>query len=369
MKILYVTTISLTMNSFFKPHIEMLVKEGHQVDIACNYKDLELDNLYDDLGCKVYQVDFSRTPLSTDNIKAYVQFKKLIKQSNYDIVHCHTPNASVITRLACRKYRKKIGLKVFYTAHGFHFYKGAPILNWLVFYPIEKLCSCFTDKLVTINKEDYTLAKNKFKAREIQYIPGVGINLSKFKNVQVDRAAKRREIGVPEDAFLLISVGELSVRKNHKMVLDSLAYINNERFHYIIVGKGALLQELQDYVCERGIASRVHFLGYRQDIVELYKVSDVCCFPSIHEGLPVALMEAMASGIPVVCSNIRGNEDLIDKDSGFLIDLNNTEEFANALTKINTDSDLRINIINANLKKIVGFSESFILEQLKHLYY
>ena len=153
MKILYVTTISLTMNSFFQPHIDMLVKEGNQVDIACNYKDLALADLYKELGCNFYQIDFSRSPLSKDNIKAYGQLKKVINSGGYDIVHCHTPNAAVITRLVCRKFRKKNGLKVFYTAHGFHFYKGAPKLNWMVFYPIEKLCSRFTDKLITINSE------------------------------------------------------------------------------------------------------------------------------------------------------------------------------------------------------------------------
>ena len=165
MRILYVTTISLTMNSFFKPHIDMLVKEGHDVDIACNCNDLNIDVSYIDLGCKVHQIDFSRSPISVNNIRAYGQLKNVIKNGNYDIVHCHTPNASVITRLVCRKFRKKNRLKVFYTAHGFHFYKGAPRLNWIIFYPIEKLCSQYTDQLITINTEDYELAKTKFKAK------------------------------------------------------------------------------------------------------------------------------------------------------------------------------------------------------------
>ena len=177
------------MNSFFKPHVEMLVREGHHVDIACNYNDLALDHLYEELGCQAFQIDFSRSPLSPDNIKAYKQLNKVIDNGNYDIVHCHTPNASVITRLVCRKYRKKDGLKVFYTAHGFHFYKGAPKINWMVFYPVEKFCSRFTDKLITINQEDYVLAKSKFKAKEVHYVPGVGVDLSKFENVTVDRNA------------------------------------------------------------------------------------------------------------------------------------------------------------------------------------
>ena len=225
MNILYVTTISLTMNSFFKPHIEMLVHEGHRVDIACNDKEIGLDPLYGELCCNFYRISFSRSPSSLDNIKAYAQLKKVIENGNYDIVHCHTPNASVITRLVCRKLRKKMGLKVFYTAHGFHFYKSAPKLNWMVYYPVEKFCSRFTDKLITINKEDFELAKNKFKAKEVLYVPGVGVDLSRFENIEVNREAKRREIGVPADAFLLLSVGELNENKNHEKIIRE-EYLN-----------------------------------------------------------------------------------------------------------------------------------------------
>lgn len=312
MKILYVTTISLTMNSFFKPHIEMLVQEGHQVDIACNYRDLALDDLYNVLGCTAYQIDFSRSPLSLDNIKAYGQLKKIMEKGDYDIVHCHTPNASVITRLVCRKFRKKNGLKVFYTAHGFHFYKGSPKLNWMIYYPIEKFCSRFTDKLITINQEDYKLAKDKFKAKEVHYVPGVGIDLSKFENVQVDRNAKRREIGVPEDSFLLLSVGELNENKNHQIIIKALAKLNNPKIHYAIAGVGDKREYLIDLANELGISEQVHLLGYRKDIPELNYSADVFCFPSIREGLGLAAIEAMACGLPVIVAKNRGTVDLSD---------------------------------------------------------
>lgn len=367
MKILFVTTISITMNSFFKPHIEMLVQEGNQVDIACNYIDLALDKLYSDLGCEFYQIDFSRSPLSTDNCKAYGQLKKVIENGNYDIVHCHTPNASVIARLVCRKFRKKNGLKVFYTAHGFHFYKGAPKLNWMVYYPIEKFCSRFTDKLITINNEDFELAKRKFKAKEVHYVPGVGIDLSKFENIQVDRNAKRREIGIPEDAFLLLSVGELSVRKNHKVVIDALAQIEGDNIYYAIAGQGELLFELQDFAKINGISDKVHFLGYRRDIAELYKSADICCLPSIHEGLPVALMEAMACGLPVVCSRIRGNVDLIKSPvNGILFSPNNVEECKQAIENIMDGN--RMLISNNNKLAVKKYSTESIVGTMKLIY-
>lgn len=335
MKILYVTTISLTMNSFFKPHVEMLISEGHQVDIACNDCDLPLDALYGRLGCQSYRVDFSRSPLSPDNIRAYRQLKAVVEKGNYDIVHCHTPNASVITRLVCRKLRKKTGLKVFYTAHGFHFYKGAPKLNWLVYYPVEKFCSRFTDKLITINQEDYNLAKRKFHAGEVHYVPGVGVDLSRFENIQVDRNAKRREIGVPENAFLMLSVGELNENKNHQIIIKALAKLNRPDVHYAIAGTGDKRDGLLKLADELGVSEQVHLLGYRRDVPELNYAADVFCFPSRREGLGVSAIEAMACGLPLITSNIHGiNDYSINGVTGYKCDPDNEEQFASAIGKM-----------------------------------
>ncbi|MBP3451731.1 MAG: glycosyltransferase family 4 protein [Agathobacter sp.] len=366
MRILYVTTISLTMNSFFKPHIDMLVKEGHQVDIACNDKDLPLDSLYEELGCQFYTIDFSRSPLSFDNIKAYGQLKKVVENGNYDVVHCHTPNASVITRLVCRQFRKKIGLKVFYTAHGFHFYKGAPALNWLIFYPIEKFCSRFTDKLITINKEDYELAKNKFKAKEVHYVPGVGIDLSRFENVEVDRKAKRKEIGVPEDAFILLSVGELNENKNHQVIIRALAKLDNPSIHYAIAGVGDKKEYLLKLAEELGVPKQVHLLGYRNDMVEIYKAADMYILPSIREGLNASLMEAMACGLPIACSNIRGNTDLIDISGGRLFDPKREVKCYQALADIK-NSDMK-QMGEFNQKRVYMYSVEQILGTMKSVY-
>lgn len=369
MRILYVTTISLTMNSFFKPHIEMLVNEGHQVEIACNSNDLALDELYSKLGRVSYQVDFSRSPLSMDNIKAYGQLKDVIKNGNYDIVHCHTPNASVITRLVCRRFRKKNGLKVFYTAHGFHFYKGAPKLNWLVFYPVEKFCSRFTDKLITINKEDYELAKDKFKAKEVHYVPGVGIDLSRFENIQVDKNAKRREIGVPEDAFLLLSVGELNENKNHQVVIRALAKLDNPNIHYAIAGVGEKKEYLLSLANELGVSDQVHLLGYRKDIPQLNRSADVFCFPSLREGLGLAAIEAMACGLPIVTSNVRGiNDYSVDGITGYKCAPTDIAGFASAIQKFLKDSSSRIETGQKNVGSVRKYSTVSINNFMKDIY-
>lgn len=366
MRILYVTTISLTMNSFFKPHIQMLVREGHQVDIACNDQDLPLDGLYERLGCRFFRVDFSRSPLSPDNIKAYGQLKKVVAQGNYDIVHCHTPNAAVITRLVCRKFRKKTGLKVFYTAHGFHFYKGAPLQNWLIFYPVEKLCARFTDKLLTINQEDFQLAKKKFKAGEVCYVPGVGIDLTRFADTQIDKAAKRKEIGVPEAAFLIFSVGELNENKNHRIIIEALAKLENPAIHYAVAGVGDRREQLLEQAERLGLSDRLHLLGYRKDVAELYAAADVFGFPSYREGLSASLMEAMASKLPVVCSAIRGNVDLIDTTPACLFDPFDAESCKNAIEYVlNGD---RTALSETNQKRVLNFSIEKVLAEIHKVY-
>ena len=369
MRILYVTTISLTMNSFFKPHVKMLVEEGHQVDVACNYTDLALDELYDELGCKSYQVDFSRSPLSKDNIKAYGQLKKVISDGNYDIVHCHTPNASVITRLVCRKFRKKNGLKVFYTAHGFHFYKGAPKLNWMIFYPIEKICSRVTDKLITINKEDFELAKSKFKAKEVHYVPGVGIDLSKFKNIQVDGNEKRREIGVPEDAFLLLSVGELNENKNHQVIIRALAKLNDSNVHYAIAGDGNKKDYLLDLAKQLGVLEQVHLLGYRTDIGELNYSADIFCFPSQREGLGLAAVEAMVCGLPVIAAKNRGTSEFVVPDkNGFLCKCFDADAFAESIHRVICDRELLSSFSENTYESVKKFDLENVVNVMKGVY-
>lgn len=371
MKILYVTTVSSTMNAFFKPHIEMLVKEGHTVDLVCNDTGWTIDQFYEKIGCRYHHVDFSRSPLSADNIKAYGQLKKVIKNGAYDIVHCHTPNASVITRLVCRKFRKKDGLKVFYTAHGFHFYKGAPLKNWLLYYPIEKFCSRYTDKLITINREDYALAQKKFKAKEVCYVPGVGVDLAKFQNVQVDRNAKRQEIGVPEDCFLLLSVGELNENKNHQIMIRALAQLDDRNIHYAIAGVGDKKDYLLKLSEDLGVSSQVHLLGYRADVAQLYRVADVFCFPSYREGLGLAAIEAMASGLPIITSNVHGiNDYSVDGITGYKCAPNDCDGFADAVHTLlfQKGSADRNAMAENNRQKVNAFSITNVIGEMRKIY-
>lgn len=329
MRVLYITTIGDTMG-FFKSFIRELIKEGHSVDIATNENGgkTPVDQFFIELGCKIYPISCSRSPLSLQNIKVVKEIKTLVQSGNYDIVHCHTPIAAASTRLACKKLRKS-GLKVFYTAHGFHFYEGAPIKNWILFYPIEKWLSKYTDVIITINQEDYKRATEKFRSKRVKYVPGVGINSEWFGPEKSSRDKIRMELKLDDSQFVLLSVGELNENKNHVAVIKAIKGMN---LVYVIVGKGEKNKELEDVAKEYGVDLRL--MGFRKDVIDFYSAVDAYILPSIREGLNVSLMEAMASGLPCLCGKIRGNVDLIDVNGGYLFNPQSINEIRYAIQKL-----------------------------------
>ena len=365
MKILYVTTVGITMG-FFKSFIRELLDEGHIVDIATNESEYEVPGEYREWGCNVYSLGCTRNPLAKGNLKAIKQIEEIVRENSYEVVHCHTPIAAACTRIACRELRKKERIRVIYTAHGFHFYKGAPLINWLIYYPIEKICSYFTDVLITINTEDFARAKKRMRAKRIVYIPGVGIDLCKFENLDVDRKELRKKFGFSNDDVVLVSVGELNLNKNHQLVVNAIAGMENSKIHYLIAGEGENRKSLECLIEKLGMVSNIHLLGYRTDILQIYQLSDVFIFPSFREGLSVALMEAMASGLPCVVSRIRGNVDLIDEQGGTLFCPTNVEEVQQAISKV-IDKD-RNAYSQYNRKKIKMFSREVCNQQLLKLY-
>ncbi len=366
MKILYVTTVSMTMD-FFPEHFRMLLAKGHFVELACNCEKPVSDKIAA-LGLTVYNLPFSRSPLALSNIRAAKALKQLVQQGNYDIVHCHTPNAAAITRLVCRPFRKK-GLKVFYTAHGFHFFKGAPLKNWLIYYPVEWLCSRWTDVLITINSEDYALAKGKFHAGKVEQIPGVGFDVARFQNTAVDRNEMRHALGIPQNAFILLSVGELNTNKNQQIILKAMAKLNNSNLHYLIVGRGDQDIVLKKLAQDLNLADKIHLLGFRSDIAELCKSADAFCFPSRREGLGLAALEAMACGLPLLTSNIHGiNDYSVHGKTGFKYAADDADGFAEGIKELYVNSDLRKNISSHNQRVAEKYSNSDCIQILQKIY-
>lgn len=369
MKILYVTTISNTINSFLIPHIEQLIKKGHKVDIACNIKRKIESNLLLE-NCNIYNIEFQRSPLKIQNYKAYRKIKKLIKNNCYDLIHVHTPIASFITRLSCRNIPN---LKIIYTAHGFHFYKGAPLINWILYYPIEKWLSRYTDCLITINNEDYNTAINRrFKAKEIKLVHGVGIDLNKFTPQTSERKDQlRKKYGYKKEDFILFYAAELNYNKHQDLLIKVINILKDKipNLKLLLAGTGPLKDKYQKMINELNLNSYITLLGFRKDVPNLLALSDIVVASSRREGLPVNIMEAMATGLPVVATDIRGHCDLIiNGENGYIVGLDDIEGFAKSIEYLYKYKELRNKFGKKGIEIVQKYSLVNVLREMESLY-
>lgn len=351
-RVLMVATVPSMIGQFNMNNIKILLEMGYQVDVAADFTDTSVwptERVHrfkaqmNEIGIECIQLDFSRRPLKLNrHIESYKEVLKLIRQRQYSFIHTHTPIASAIVRLAAHK----TGTKVIYTAHGFHFYDGSPLKNWIIFYPVEKYLSKYTDVLITINNEDYKRASEQFPAKRVVKVPGVGVDTDKFAVCKVDRVAKRAKLGVKEDDFLLLSVGELSDRKNQKVIIDALGKMKAENsignIVYLAVGKGDMQGTFEHLIKEFGLEHHVKLLGFRTDIDELCAVVDCFVHPSIREGLGIAPLEAMAAGLPLISADVNGIKDYTqDGVSGCCVDPTNVDAMVEAIKKMHNEEEFR----------------------------
>lgn len=368
-RVLIVATVVKThIMQFHVPTLKMFKEMGWETAVAARNDYTNPEDCQIPYCDRFYDIPFERLPFMPQNVKCYKKLKKIIDQGNYQIVHCHTPVGGVLGRLAARKAREE-GTRVLYTAHGFHFYRGAPLKNWLMYYPIEKVCSRFADAVLTINDEDYRLAKERFKKTQVFYLPGIGVDAVRFLKAPDSIIDFRNLLNLRKNEKVIISVGEMTANKNHKTIIKALTSSCLENVHYMIVGTGTCRPWLEEYAVKLKVSDRVHFEGYRKDVDALLHTSDVFVFPSYREGLSVALMEAMAAGVPVVASRIRGNVDLIeDGYNGFLCDPEDAEDFANKIQQILDDPALAERFCKNSLEKIKEYDKSVVVQRLREIY-
>lgn len=321
---------------------------------------------------KVFDLPVQRTPYRLKNLTAFKQLKSIMDVNKYEIVHCHTPMGGMLARLAARQTRKQ-GTKVIYTAHGFHFCKGAPLLNWLVYYPIEKMMASLTDCLITINEEDYALAvKRRFSASRIELVHGVGVNTEVFK--PLDAASKcglRLAAGYGPDDFLMFNAAEFNKNKNQQLLIQAVALMKDEmpNAKLLLAGNGPLFQKCRELAARLGVADKVRFHGYRKDISSLLPMCDVAVASSLREGLPVNIMEAMASGLPIVATSNRGHSELIeDNKNGYLINGSDSRSFADRLLELGRSKYLCKKMGIESVNRVGKYSLSQVGAELGHIY-
>lgn len=379
-KILMLASVASMIGQFNMDNITLLEKLGCEVHVACNFavgntcsqqKIEELKHEFKLRGVAFFQIDFTRNIYQIKkHYRAFQQLSDLIATNKYYFIHCHSPIGGALGRLIGHKAETD----VIYTAHGFHFYKGAHLKNWLVFYPIEKILAYYTKILITINCEDYKLAKSKFNIKKIEYIPGIGVDLErlKAKTKGVTREEIRKKLDVT-CGIMILSVGELSERKNHEVMINALEQITMKypqfEYKYFIAGLGKCENALRELIKRRKLENKIILLGFRDDIPTLLMASDLFAFPSKQEGLPVALMEAMAMGLPVICSDIRGNNELIkDGEGGYLAYPTDIEQFVVKLETLLFNEELRGEFSVRNQIFIKEYSKEAVQNKMEKIY-
>ncbi|RAS79918.1 glycosyltransferase family 4 protein [Priestia endophytica] len=369
-KILLTATVQSHIAQFHLPLIKMLKDNGCKVHVAARDNLAEKNGLKIDGADKIFDISFERSPINKKNIKAYKQLKEIFSNNNYDIVHCNTPMGGVITRLAAKAARKN-GTKVFYTAHGFHFYKGAPLKNWIVYYPIEKWLAKYTDKLITITNEDHELSTKKFKS-DTYHVHGVGVNSKKYFLLNAeDRAALVNQLGYSQDQFLILCTGELNKNKNQSTLIKAIAEISKEysNIKLLLAGNGPMEYELKSIVESLEISDLVDFLGYRTDLEKFVNVCDLVVSASFREGLPLNIMEAMLCRKPVIASINRGHKELVKNNvTGFLVNPFDEREFVSSILQLIRNKEQAISFGKNGFKFVQPFTEENVINDLIKIY-
>lgn len=348
------STLPIGPSSFSKAAIMTADEMGWELHMGINRNHPEIIPSKD-YDIKFYNQHTYRNIFALwDNYNAYRNLCRYLKENpQIEVIHCNTPIGGVVGRLAGKKYNKK----VIYTAHGFHFFKGAPLFNRTILKWIEKWLAHYTDVLITMNQEDYETSQ-KFRLRkdgQVFYVPGVGIDTSSY-NDGCNREIVRENLGLKKTDFVCICMGDIVERKNYRTAVESIQLINNPNVHYLICGVGPERRKLELLATKLNIQNQIHFLGYRKDMKDLLFASDCFLFSSLQEGLPRSTMEAMAAGLPCVVSDIRGNRDLIDSEKGgYLVNAIDAKGYADAVQKIQENISLRTSMSEYNKKKIKDF--------------
>jgi len=369
-KVLLTATVQSHIAQFHKSLIKMLQENNYEVHVAAKNNLAQKNGLNLVEPDKIFDINFSRNPLSVLNIRAYRDLKKLMGEYSYDIVHCNTPMGGVVTRLAARKFRKN-GLKVFYTAHGFHFYKGSPLKNWLLYYPIEKVLSRYTDKLITITMEDYELAKRKFKT-SVYHTHGVGVNSEKFFPFCGSKIHDLKcEFGFSDSELIIICIGELNNNKNQIAIINAMIEIlkSNKNIILLLAGNGPNEVNLKKRVSSLELDKNIFFLGYQTNMGDYINISDIVVSTSFREGLPLNIIEGMLCKKPIIASYNRGHKELvINNYNGFIIDDISSKNLSNAIIELFNDPEFYCYGKNS-LNLAEKFEIKSVIEEYKHIYF
>lgn len=371
-RLLIVATSYITIRAFLLPFVDHFRSLGWRVDgMAEGIESAEGTRARFD---QVYDIKLSRNPFAVANLtSAPSRIQAIVKQGDYDLVHVHTPIASFVARGALRNLRRTGRPSVIYTAHGFHFYKGAPAVKSAFYKLMEKIGGWWTDYLVTINKEDFQAAKSLRLTRpdRVRYMPGIGVDVESLRPETVSTegvAQLRSELGVPTEARLFLMVANFDPGKRHRELLAAFHEWKGNNSYLVFAGIGPLLETVKSQAATLGIADRCRFLGFRKDVPVLMRASTATILPSEREGLPRSVMESMCLGVPVIGTEIRGLGDLLADECGYTFKVGDVDGLRKQLELVSTDEARRQRVIQNALKRIVSFDVKKVIGEHERLY-
>lgn len=372
-KALIITTTSGFLSQFELNNVKLLQAQGYQIHYATNFgvpvyevKDEALRRM----GVVLHHISIEKSPFKLKkNIWAYRELVRIIDREKIDVVHCHNPNGGVLGRLSAHRSKRKPF--VIYTAHGFHFFNGAPKKNWIFYYPVEKFLAKFTDILITINHEDYNRASRmRFKENgHAELIPGVGVDTEVFRPCAHKNISLAKELGIPEKALHIVSAGELNKNKNHRTVIEAISGLAREDIYYSICGEGPYRAELEKLIKQKRLSDKVKLLGYRTDMPNILQTADLFIFPSYREGMGMAALEAMAAGIPVIAADNRGTREYIsDGNNGLVCAPDSVSDFSRAILLLYENQELRKLLAKNALATVGKFTLQQTEKEMKNIY-
>lgn len=369
-KVLFIATVQSHIINFHIPYINLLQKKGYEVHVATKLDNDRYKNASEYVENVIWEnIDFSRNPLSKEIFKSYKQIYKYIKENKFDLIHVNTPIASFLTRLAAKKQNIS---PIIYTAHGFHFFKGAPIQNWFIYYPLEKMASKWSDAIITMNKEDYDISKLKFNNKRCNtyHINGIGVDFKKYVSLKANDSM-RKKLDIESNDLVLSIIGEINKNKNQKQIIDALINLRSkyDNIKLLIVGDGDMYQDISSYIEEKNAKDYIKILGFRRDVPEILSLSDIVISCSYREGLPKNIIEAMISKSAIICTDVRGNRDLVTHmENGILVPVNDSEQMSKAIELLYTDRELLKVMSEKSYMLAREYSLDKVLGQMEDIY-
>lgn len=364
-EVIFIASVCKHILTFHLPYIELLKDKGYKVSVATNFNG-EDKSILENQGIQCFDVNFDRNPLSKYNLDALHTLKLINKKNDYEIIHVHTPIAAFLARLVFRKRKERL----IYTAHGFHFFKGAPLINWLIYYPLERIASKWTGKLITINNEDYNQALTMgFLKENVYKVHGVGVNIIEDVERSEDKELKK-SLSINEESIVISCIAEINKNKNQKFLLDNWEELKKQcpQVVLLLIGEGNLLEETRKNILEIGLDD-VHILGYRKDIHNILEITDIVTLLSQREGLPKSIMEAMVAKKPCIVTNTRGLRDLVkDRANGFIIEDGDNTSLIKAFKTLIENRALRIEMGQDGYEKVKKYSLENVLPEYECIY-